>query len=277
MRCRTARLAALCSAAVAALASHTTRELAHAESCHGQPVAQPTVALKQGEVAPPPRVEISTSVGVRYASFRRSVGGGQVLSLIPGVAAWYRGFGAYVDITANHRTLGHHALSALGNLTFGVSGTRWVGGTAAHRFGATVHVDGMAPADGDILVGDNHWMIMPSLVGHWAWRGWRADVGAMYHHSFVSGDHRSDYHILNVVRPMRHAGESLVVMVGNQVSPRLWVDVSGTLNVSSSLQMGSLGVGYGVANRWRVGARLGVVTLLGDLDSVVSLSVSRGW
>lgn len=247
-----------------------------AESCHCIAMSPKQTPDASGAA---PRLNVVLGLTTRYAGFSRTVGAGQVASLIPGIAISRGPFAIYGDIALSTRTLRGMSVSGAGNPTFGASGTWWASkrGASDHRLGVSLHADGMAPADDDQLLGDDHWMIMPSLVGHWRMPGWRFDLGVMYHHSFVTGDHSSDFHILNAVRPMRHSGESFVAAITHEVSPRLRVDVTSTFNVSSTLQMGSVGLGYGLSDHLQLTTRMGVVTLFSKLDTVLALGVARAF
>lgn len=262
--------------ALLALARAGGAESAAAQACHAQPTAPGDGASAH---AGPSKLYVAASVTTRYANFHRTVGSGQVLTLIPGVTVTRGPLSVYGDVTLSTRTFRGDVASAHGNWTFGAAGTWW---TSAHpksgrRVGVTLDLAGMAPGGRDQLLADDHWMVMPAVVGHVAQRGWRFDLGAMYHHSFVSGDHGSDFHILNVVRPMRHRGESFTFGVARTVSPRLTVDVSGVVNVSSSLQLGSAGLAYDLGDGLRATTRVGMVSLFSKLDPMVSLALARAW
>ncbi|MBK9071411.1 MAG: hypothetical protein IPL79_10470 [Myxococcales bacterium] len=248
---------------------------ASAQACHAQPTAPGNGGAANGG---PPKLYVATSVTTRFASFHRTVGAGQVLTLIPGVTVARGPLSIYGDVTLSTRSFRGDVASAHGNWTFGAAGTWWTQSPkSGQRVGVTIDVAGMAPGGRDQLLADDHWMVMPAVVGHVALRAWRFDLGAMYHHSFVSGDHSSDFHILNVVRPMRHRGESFTFGATHTVSPRVAVDVSGVVNVSSSLQIGSAGLAYAVSDGLQLTTRIGMVSLFSKLDPVVSVALARAW
>lgn len=222
---------------------------------------------------------VAASITTRYANFHRTVGSGQVLTFIPGVTVARGPLSVYGDVTLSTRSFRGDVASAHGNWTFGAAGTWWTASSpkSGRRIGVTVDLAGMAPGGDDQLLADDHWMVMPAVVGHLAVNGWRFDLGAMYHHSFVSGDHGSDFHILNVVRPMRHRGESFTFGATHTVSPRVAVDVSGVVNVSSSLQIASAGLAYDLGGGLRATTRVGMVSLFSKLDPVVSMALARAW